>query len=164
MITFRFHSNPSIQTSDGLAPTLCSPRTKQETGTNPTQQPNKTKVGAIPKMRVGANPTHTTPNQTHGRSTSYSPSSRRAQSLWRIPVSVQSSGRSRRVACHCAGVVTDVSPHYVQLPSRAPAILVVVFQIVSAIRSSACIVSPPFMNFQIVKRCFCWSYLSCVSV
>ena len=66
VITFRFHSNPSIQTSDGLAPTLCSPRTKQETGTNPTQQPNKTKVGAIPKMRVGANPTHTTPNQTHG--------------------------------------------------------------------------------------------------
>ena len=66
MITFRFHSNPFIQTSDGLAPTLCSPRTKQETGTNPTQQPNKTKVGAIPKMRVGANPTHTTPNQTHG--------------------------------------------------------------------------------------------------
>ena len=66
MITFRFHSNPFIQTSDGLAPTLCSPRTKQETGTNPTQQPNKTKVGAIPKMRVGATPTHATPNQTHG--------------------------------------------------------------------------------------------------
>jgi hypothetical protein len=55
---FRFGSNPSNQTENGMDPTPSKSSNQTDNGANPLSQPNKRRAGAVPKIRVGAVPTH----------------------------------------------------------------------------------------------------------